>query len=95
MEKINVFEGIFRNWIFIGIITGTVIFQVIIVEVLGTFANTVPLSWQLWLISIIIGSISMIIAVILKCIPNELLNLKPSIVLPKDYVPLPDGPDGV
>ncbi|XP_078182800.1 putative calcium-transporting ATPase 9, plasma membrane-type isoform X2 [Carex rostrata] len=95
MEKINVFEGIFRNWIFVDIITGTVIFQVIIVEFLGTFANTVPLSWQLWLISIIIGSISMIIAVILKCVPNELLSLKPSIVLPKDYVPLPDGPDGV
>jgi P-type Ca2+ transporter type 2C len=93
MEKINVFEGILQNWIFIGIITGTVIFQAIIIEFLGNFANTVPLSWQFWLISITLGSISMIIAVIIKCIPDELL--KQRIVQPKDYVLLPDGPDGV
>lgn len=93
MEKINVFEGMFRNWMFLGIITGTVIFQAIIVEFLGTFANTVPLSWQFWVVSIVLGSISMIIAIVLKSIPDELL--KHSIAPPKDYQPLPDGPDAV
>ena len=71
MEKINVFRGILKNWIFISILTATVLFQVIIVEFLGTFANTVPLSWELWLVSVILGSVSMIVAVILKCIPVE------------------------
>ncbi|KAJ3703033.1 hypothetical protein LUZ61_006738 [Rhynchospora tenuis] len=93
MEKINVFEGILSNRIFMGIIAGTVFFQVIIVEFLGTFANTVPLNWQFWLLSIVLGSISMPLAVLLKQIPVEAVLR--SIVVPKGYEPLPDGPDGV
>ncbi|GER25844.1 calcium ATPase [Striga asiatica] len=69
MEKINIFRGLLGNWVFIGIILSTVVFQVIIVEFLGTFASTVPLSWQLWLYSVVVGAVSMPIAVVLKCIP--------------------------
>ncbi|KAJ3669222.1 hypothetical protein LUZ60_011172 [Juncus effusus] len=93
MEKINVFKGMFGNWIFIGIVSGTVIFQAIIVEFVGTFANTTPLSWQLWLLSVIIGSISLIIAVILKYIPVEFAKGKG--VTHDGYEPIPHGPDGV
>lgn len=71
MEKINVFRGIFDSWLFMGVIVSTVAFQAIIVEFLGTFASTVPLSWQLWLLSILIGAVSMPVAVVLKCIPVE------------------------
>ncbi|KAL3534395.1 hypothetical protein ACH5RR_002856 [Cinchona calisaya] len=71
MEKINVFRGIFSNWIFVSIIVATVVFQVIIVEFLGTFASTVPLSWQLWSLSILIGAVSLPIAVVLKFIRVE------------------------
>ncbi|CAM0954830.1 unnamed protein product [Alopecurus aequalis] len=90
MDKINVFRGIFRNWIFVSILTATVIFQVIIVEILCTFANTVPLSWDLWLLSVILGSVSMIISVILKCIPVESgkANIKPH-----GYELIPEGPE--
>ncbi|PIN06530.1 Calcium transporting ATPase [Handroanthus impetiginosus] len=69
IEKINIFRGILGNWIFTVIIVSTVVFQVIIVEFLGTFASTVPLNWQLWLLSVLLGAISMPIAVVLKCIP--------------------------
>ncbi|KAK7857535.1 calcium-transporting atpase 4 [Quercus suber] len=69
MVKINVFRGIFDSWIFLIVIISTVAFQFIIVEFLGTFADTVPLSWELWLASILIGAASLIIAVVLKCIP--------------------------
>lgn len=69
IEKKNIFRGILGNWIFSGIIVSTVVFQVIIVEFLGTFASTVPLNWQLWLLSALLGALSMPIAVILKCIP--------------------------
>lgn len=69
IEKINIFRGIFGNWIFSGIIISTVVFQVIIVEFLGTFASTVPLNWQLWVLSALLGSLSMPIAIVLKCIP--------------------------
>lgn len=71
IEKINVFTGMFDSWVFTGVMVVTVVFQVIIVEFLGAFASTVPLSWQHWLLSILIGSLSMIVAVILKCIPVE------------------------
>ncbi|CAA7388467.1 unnamed protein product [Spirodela intermedia] len=93
MESINVFPGIFRSWMFVAIISSTVVFQVIIVEFLGTLASTVPLSWQLWLVSVLIGSVSMIAAVILKCIPVERGNR--SLGDGNGYQPLPTGPEGV
>ena len=92
MEKINVFRGILKNWIFISILTSTVIFQVIIVEFLGTFANTVPLSWELWLLSVILGSVSMVISVILKCIPVESRKTN---IMPHGYELLPEAPETV
>ena len=90
MDKINVFRGIFRNWIFVSILTATVIFQVIIVELLCTFANTVPLSWDLWLLSVILGSVSMIISVVLKCIPVESGKAN---IRPHGYELIPEGPE--
>ncbi|XP_066364831.1 probable calcium-transporting ATPase 6, plasma membrane-type isoform X2 [Miscanthus floridulus] len=92
MEKINVFRGILKNWIFISILTATVIFQVIIVEFLGTFANTVPLSWELWMLSVILGSVSMVISVVLKCIPVESRKTN---IKPHGYELLPEAPETV
>ncbi|PWA97925.1 calcium-transporting ATPase 5, plasma membrane-type [Artemisia annua] len=71
IDKINIFRGMFSSWIFMAVMIAMVVFQVIIVEFLGTFASTVPLDWQLWVLSIVIGLVSMPIAVILKCIPVE------------------------
>lgn len=91
VDKINIFRGLFGNWIFIGIIASTVVFQVIIVEFLGAFASTVPLSWQLWLLSVLLGAVSMPIAVVLKCIP---VDTKTDTAKQHDgYDPLPSGPD--
>ncbi|PUZ62886.1 hypothetical protein GQ55_3G022600 [Panicum hallii var. hallii] len=92
MQEINVFRGMISNWIFIGIIAVTVAFQVVIIEFLGTFASTVPLSWQLWLVSVGLGSISLIVGAILKCIPVK-SDENPS--SPNGYVPLPSGPDNI
>ncbi|KAL9244070.1 hypothetical protein vseg_017882 [Gypsophila vaccaria] len=68
-DKVNVFRGMFGNWMFIGILLLTVTCQAIIVEVLGTFASTVPLNWKLWSLSILIGAISMPLDTVLKYIP--------------------------
>ncbi|KAJ8449825.1 hypothetical protein Cgig2_001481 [Carnegiea gigantea] len=91
IEKINVFRGIFSSWIFIGVLLSTVAFQVIIVEFLGTFASTVPLGWQLWLLSVLIGAVSMPLAVILKCIPVD-FKLSKHHGHHDGYVALPSGP---
>ncbi|KAK9054129.1 hypothetical protein SSX86_025206 [Deinandra increscens subsp. villosa] len=69
MEKENVLDGIWKNKVFVSVIAATVIFQVIIVEYLGTFANTSPLTATQWLFSIFTGFVSMPIAVLLKRIP--------------------------
>ncbi|XP_059310313.1 calcium-transporting ATPase 4, plasma membrane-type [Lycium ferocissimum] len=89
MEKINIFRGIFGSWVFIGVMLSTVIFQVVIVEFLGTFASTTPLSWQLWLISVLIGAASLVVAVIVKLIPVEKETPKHH----DGYDLLPSGPE--
>ncbi|GFY92202.1 autoinhibited Ca2+-ATPase 11 [Actinidia rufa] len=92
MEKINVFQGMFGSWLFMLIIISTVSFQVVIVEFLGTFADTVPLSWELWLASVLIGAVSMPIAVVLKCIPiNKMDKFRKQ--HHDGYEPLPSGPE--
>lgn len=59
----------FSSWIFLVVMVSTVVFQIIIVELLGAFASTVPLSWELWGLSVVIGFVSMPVAVVLKFIP--------------------------
>ncbi|XP_027912992.1 putative calcium-transporting ATPase 11, plasma membrane-type [Vigna unguiculata] len=90
IEKINVFRGMFDSWIFLSIIFATVAFQVVIVEFLGTFASTVPLNWQFWVLSVLIGAVSIPIAAILKCIPVERDNSKQH---HDGYEALPSGPE--
>ncbi|XWS65752.1 hypothetical protein CRYUN_Cryun05aG0140300 [Craigia yunnanensis] len=93
MEMINVFRGIFDSWLFIMVMVSTVAFQSIIVEFLGTFANTVPLSWELWLVSILLGAGSIIVAVILKCMPVDKRKEAATTKHHDGYEPLPSGPD--
>lgn len=69
MENINVFKGILENYVFVAVISSTILFQIIIVEYLGTFANTYPLTWQQWFASVAFGFLGMPIAAIIKMIP--------------------------
>lgn len=71
MEKVNVISGIRNNNVFVSVLSATVVFQVIIIEFLGTFANTTPLTMTQWYYSILTGFLSMPIAVILKMIPVD------------------------
>ncbi|VFQ86820.1 unnamed protein product [Cuscuta campestris] len=69
MEKVNVLKGILNNYVFVGVISCTVLFQVIIVEFLGTFANTTPLTMQQWLATVALGFLGMPVAAAVKMIP--------------------------
>lgn len=71
MEKIDVFAGILDNSVFVGVLSATVVFQIIIIEFLGTFANTSPLTLVQWFFSILFGFIGMPIAAAVKMIPVE------------------------
>ncbi|XVF15428.1 hypothetical protein REPUB_Repub09cG0152300 [Reevesia pubescens] len=69
MEEIDVFKGILDNYVFAAVLSATAIFQVIIIEFLGTFANTIPLTCSQWFVSVFIGFLGMPIAAALKMIP--------------------------
>ncbi|KAI7751632.1 hypothetical protein M8C21_007651 [Ambrosia artemisiifolia] len=68
-DEMNVFKGVTKNRLFMGIVGFTIVLQVIIIMFLGKFTTTVRLSWQFWLISIGIGLVSWPLAVLGKLIP--------------------------
>ncbi|CAM8989389.1 unnamed protein product [Rhodiola kirilowii] len=68
MEEIDVFKGILENHVFIGVLGITVFFQIIIIEFLGTFANTTPLTLTQWFFSLFMGFLGMPIAAALKMV---------------------------
>ncbi|CAL4943222.1 unnamed protein product [Urochloa decumbens] len=71
MEEINVLKGLPDNSIFMGILAGTIIFQFIIVQFLGDFADTTPLTQLQWLVSVLFGLLGMPVAAAIKLIPVE------------------------
>jgi Ca2+-transporting ATPase len=72
-NKFNVFEGISRNWFFIGINIITIGGQVIIISVGGSALSTIRLDGTQWALSIAIGAISLPVAVLIRLIPNDFL----------------------
>nr|CAB3483526.1 unnamed protein product [Digitaria exilis] len=68
-EERNVFKGVTKNHLFMGIIGITTVFQVLIIQFLGKFFKTVRLDWRLWLVSVAIGIISWPLAYLGKFIP--------------------------
>jgi len=69
-DKMNVFQGIFTNWIFVGIFLGTAVVQIILVQWCGPFAKTVGLTWDQWLICVAIGAGSLIVGALIRLIPT-------------------------
>ncbi|XP_052181761.1 calcium-transporting ATPase 10, plasma membrane-type-like [Diospyros lotus] len=68
-DEINVFKGVTKNYLFMGIVGLTLVLQVIIIMFLGKFTSTVKLSWKLWLVSFAIGFMSWPLAMVGKLIP--------------------------
>ncbi|KAG8639700.1 hypothetical protein MANES_14G162600v8 [Manihot esculenta] len=68
-DEINIFDGITKNHLFMGIVAVTLVLQVIIIEFIGKFTSTVKLNWKQWLISVVIAFISWPLALVGKLIP--------------------------
>jgi len=75
-EELNIFSGVSRNHLFLGVVTITVVMQVIIIEFLGKFTSTVRLDWELWLVSVVIAFVSWPLAFVGKFIPVPKTQLK-------------------
>ncbi|GLT42418.1 hypothetical protein SLA2020_164190 [Shorea laevis] len=69
LEKKNVFSGILKNKLFLGIVAVTVILQVVMVEFLKNFADTRKLKLSQWGICIVIAAITWPIGCMVKFIP--------------------------
>ncbi|KAK7388158.1 hypothetical protein VNO78_22965 [Psophocarpus tetragonolobus] len=77
-DKFNIFKGVTKNYLFMGIVGATIVLQILIVEYLGKFTKTIKLDWKEWLISVIIAFISWPLAVVGKLIPvpeHQLSNI--------------------
>ncbi|KAF4347575.1 hypothetical protein G4B88_009931 [Cannabis sativa] len=68
-DEMNVFSGVTKNRLFVGIIAVTFVLQIIIIEFLGKFTSTVHLNWSQWLICFGIAIIGWPLAVVGKLIP--------------------------
>ncbi|CAH1422950.1 unnamed protein product [Lactuca virosa] len=68
-DEMNVFSGVTKNYLFMGIVGTTFILQVMIIQFLGKFTSTVRLSLNLWILSIGIGIFSWPLAIAGKLIP--------------------------
>ncbi|GMN46792.1 hypothetical protein TIFTF001_015978 [Ficus carica] len=69
LEKKNVFKGIERNKLFLGIVGATIVFQVVMVEFLKRFASTERLSLGQWGLCVGIAAFSWPIGWVVKFIP--------------------------
>jgi len=69
VEEMNVFRGLLQNRLFVGVILFSALAQWLIIQFAGDFAQTVPLRWQHWLLSIIIGMCAFPVAALAKMFP--------------------------
>ncbi|KAK4425612.1 putative calcium-transporting ATPase 13, plasma membrane-type [Sesamum alatum] len=69
LEEKNVFVGMLKNKLFIGITLMIVILQVILVEFLNKFAHTERLNWKQWAACIGFAALSWPFDYLIKCIP--------------------------
>ncbi|KNA19929.1 hypothetical protein SOVF_056990 [Spinacia oleracea] len=69
LEKKNIFKGIHKNRLFLGIVGITLLLQIVMVEFLQKFAGTERLNWVQWSVCIGIAAISWPIGWLVKCIP--------------------------
>lgn len=70
-NKFNIFEGITHNWFFIGINLIMIGGQVMIIFVGGKAFHVRPLNGAQWGYSVVLGALSLPVAVLIRVIPDE------------------------
>ncbi|KAF3457728.1 hypothetical protein FNV43_RR02386 [Rhamnella rubrinervis] len=86
LEKKNVFKGIQRNKLFVGIIAVTIVLQVVMVEFLKKFADTERLNWGQWGICVGIAAMSWPIGWVVKCIRVPQKPIFSYLKMKKNYI---------
>lgn len=73
-NALNIFYGLFTNFIFVGIIITTAAMQAFIVEFGGSFIETTHLTATQWAICLLLGSLSIPLGFIARLIPVDNLS---------------------
>jgi magnesium-transporting ATPase (P-type) len=68
-NELNMFAGITKNPIFLAVTAFSIIAQICLVEVGGTFVSTTHLTWSQWLITVGLGALSLPVGVLLRFVP--------------------------
>ncbi|KAI8888475.1 PMCA-type calcium-translocating P-type ATPase [Backusella circina FSU 941] len=68
--SLNVFKDLFNNWIFIAVQVVVIVGQFLIVSYGGIAFKTVPLTLNQWIITVLIGSLSIPIGTVIRLIPD-------------------------
>ena len=68
-NRLNVFAGIHRNWLFMGITVFTIGIQVLIINVGGEAFSIIRLNGVQWAVSVVLGLLSLPFGVIIRLIP--------------------------
>lgn len=73
-NRFNVFEGITHNWFFIAILAIMIGGQTMIVFVGGAAFSVTRINSAQWAYSIVLGALSLVVGVIVRLIPDELVR---------------------
>ncbi|MCJ1420899.1 hypothetical protein MMC32_007258 [Xylographa parallela] len=73
-NKFNIFEGMLRNWFFVGIQVVIVGGQLLIIFVGGAAFAIHPLGANSWAISIVLGILSVPVAVLIRLVPDDFVR---------------------
>ncbi|OXV10462.1 hypothetical protein Egran_01773 [Elaphomyces granulatus] len=74
LDGFNIFEGVFRNWLFIAISLIMIGGQILITFVGGQAFSIVTLSPAQWAYSVILGALSIAIGCIIRVIPDKIFE---------------------
>lgn len=75
-STLNVFRGIFNNWIFIAVQLAVILGQFLIVTFGGIAFKTTPLTPLQWLITVLIGALSIPVGLVIRLLPDFGLERK-------------------
>nr|CAI38970.1 PMCA20 [Paramecium tetraurelia] len=90
--ELNVFDGFFNNYLFIGVIVGTIVVQILIVQLGGKAIKVTPLDFGHHVACIIIGMCSLGVGYCIKQIPDQYFQ---SIELFKEQVAPEANPETI
>lgn len=84
-NRANIFEGMWKNWLFMAIFATMICGQILIVFVGGEAFVVTPLTGHQWAISIVIGLFSLLFGLLIRAIPDSAIEAVWKKVVPKRF----------